>query len=48
VEQRRELNARIFELLRGYELKDPARIPDEAERMVTLWSLIPDDRPRAS
>jgi DNA-binding transcriptional ArsR family regulator len=48
VEQRRELNARIFEVLRDYEHKDPARIPDAAERMAVLWSLIPDDRPRAS
>lgn len=48
VEQRRELNGRIFDLLRDYELKDPAHIPEQAERMTTLWSLIPDDRPRAS
>ncbi|WP_461164641.1 ArsR/SmtB family transcription factor [Arthrobacter sp. R4-81] len=48
VEQRRELNGRIFELLSDYELKDPAHIPEQAERMATLWSMIPDDRPRAS
>ncbi|MGX9899951.1 ArsR/SmtB family transcription factor [Arthrobacter sp. SA17] len=48
VEQRRELNGRILDLLRDYELKDPARIPEQAERMATLWSMIPDDRPRAS
>jgi DNA-binding transcriptional ArsR family regulator len=46
-EQRTELNGRIFELLRDYELEDPAKIPEKAERMATLWSMIPDDRPRA-
>lgn len=48
VEQRAELNGRIFELLRDYELDDPARIPDQAQRMATLWSMIPDDRPGTS
>ena len=48
VEQRRELNGRIFELLRDYEPKDPARIPEQAERIATLWSMIPDDRPGTS
>ncbi|WP_309106740.1 winged helix-turn-helix domain-containing protein [Arthrobacter sp.] len=48
VEQRRELNGRILELLRDYELKDPGLIPEQAERIATLWSMIPDDRPRAT
>lgn len=48
VEQRQELNGRIFELLHDYELEDPRRIPDKAERMATLWSMIPDDRLRPS
>ena len=43
-DQREELNNRLFELLRDYELEDPDQVPDGAERMATLWSLIPDDR----
>ncbi|MGW9414803.1 ArsR/SmtB family transcription factor [Arthrobacter cupressi] len=44
MEQRVELNHRISEVLRDYELEDPASIPNGAERMATMWSLIPDDR----
>jgi len=44
MEQRVELNSRIDEILRDYELDDPASIPSGAERMATMWSLIPDDR----
>jgi DNA-binding transcriptional ArsR family regulator len=43
-EQRGELTERVFELLRGYELEDPSRIPPGAERVATMWSMIPDDR----
>ena len=43
-DQRAELNKRLFDLLRDYELEDPDRIPEGAERMATLWSMIPDDR----
>ena len=42
--QREELNNRRFALLRDYELEDPDRVPEGAERMATLWSMIPDDR----
>ncbi|MFP3580720.1 helix-turn-helix domain-containing protein [Arthrobacter sp. fls2-241-R2A-200] len=42
--QRKELSERIREVLREYELEDPSRIPEGAERMATLWSMIPDDR----
>lgn len=43
-EQRKELADRIREVFREYELEDPTRIPEGAERMATLWSMIPDDR----
>lgn len=43
-EQRAELSEKLFELLRSYELEDPARIPAGAQRVATLWSMIPDDR----
>lgn len=43
-EQRAELTERVFELLKDYELEDPSRIPAGAERMSTMWSMIPDDR----
>ncbi|WP_426996886.1 ArsR/SmtB family transcription factor [Pseudarthrobacter sp. N5] len=43
-EQRAELTERVFGLLREYELEDPSRIPAGAERMATMWSMIPDDR----
>lgn len=42
--QRKELSDRIREVLREYELEDPTRIPEGAERVATLWSMIPDDR----
>lgn len=42
--QRRELNEKVFELLRDYELQDPNDIPAGAERIATMWSMIPDDR----
>ncbi|KRE79441.1 ArsR/SmtB family transcription factor [Arthrobacter sp. Soil763] len=42
--QRAELNQRLFDLLRDYELEDPDQVPDGAERMATMWSMIPDDR----
>ncbi|MFK0004446.1 ArsR/SmtB family transcription factor [Paenarthrobacter sp. NPDC090522] len=42
--QRKELSDRIREVIREYELDDPTRIPDGAERVATLWSMIPDDR----
>ncbi|WP_426979220.1 ArsR/SmtB family transcription factor [Pseudarthrobacter sp. O4] len=45
--QRTELTEKIFDLLRGYELEDPDHVPEEAERMATMWSMIPDDRGRA-
>lgn len=43
-DQRAELNNRLFDLLRDYELEDPDQVPEGAERMATLWSMIPDDR----
>jgi DNA-binding transcriptional ArsR family regulator len=43
-EQRSELTERVFELLRDYELDDPNRVPPGAERIATMWSMIPDDR----
>ncbi|MGJ3189386.1 ArsR/SmtB family transcription factor [Paenarthrobacter sp. FR1] len=42
--QRRELLDRIREVVREYELEDPTQIPEGAERVATLWSMIPDDR----
>ncbi len=45
-DQRAELNSRLFELLRDYELEDPDQVPEGAERMATMWSMIPDDRGR--
>ena len=46
-DQRAELNNRLFDLLRDYELEDPDHVPAGAERMATMWSMIPDDRGRA-
>ncbi|SFT49488.1 helix-turn-helix transcriptional regulator [Arthrobacter sp. ov118] len=43
-EQRAELTRRVFDLLRDYELQDPDHVPEGAERMATMWSMIPDDR----
>ncbi|WP_427129358.1 ArsR/SmtB family transcription factor [Pseudarthrobacter sp. S9] len=45
--QRTELTERLFDLLRDYELEDPDSVPEGAERMATMWSMIPDDRGRA-
>lgn len=42
--QRAELTQRVFDLLRDYELEDPDQVPEGAERMATMWSMIPDDR----
>jgi DNA-binding transcriptional ArsR family regulator len=42
--QRSELNERLFDLLRDYELEDPDQVPAGAVRMATMWSMIPDDR----
>jgi DNA-binding transcriptional ArsR family regulator len=42
--QRSELTAKVFGLLKEYELEDPDHVPEGAERMATMWSLIPDDR----
>ena len=43
-EQQADLTRRLFALLSEYELGDPHRIPEGAERMAAMWSLIPDDR----
>jgi DNA-binding transcriptional ArsR family regulator len=43
-EQRVELNHRVDELLRDYELEDPASIPEGVDRMAIMWSLLPDER----
>lgn len=43
-EQQADLTRRMFALLSEYELDDPHRIPEGAERMAAMWSLIPDDR----
>ncbi len=45
--QRTELTQRLFDLLRDYELEDPDHVPEGAERMATMWSMIPDDRGQA-
>jgi DNA-binding transcriptional ArsR family regulator len=42
--QRAELTEKLFDLLKDYELEDPAQVPEGAERMATMWSMIPDDR----
>lgn len=42
--ERSELTAKVLGLLKEYELEDPDRVPEGAERMATMWSLIPDDR----
>jgi hypothetical protein len=43
-DQRSELTERLFDLLRDFELEDPDRVPEGAQRMATMWSMIPDDR----
>jgi DNA-binding transcriptional ArsR family regulator len=45
--QRAELSGKLFALLKDYELEDPAQVPEGAQRMATMWSMIPDD-PRRS
>ena len=45
--QRAELSGKLFALLKDYELEDPVRVPEGAQRMATMWSMIPDD-PRGS
>ncbi|MCU1531814.1 MAG: ArsR family transcriptional regulator [Arthrobacter sp.] len=42
--QRTELTGKLFDLLKEYELEDPAQVPEAAQRMATMWSMIPDDR----
>jgi DNA-binding transcriptional ArsR family regulator len=42
--QQLELRDKVFGLLRNYELADPGSIPPGAERIATMWSMIPDDR----
>ncbi len=42
--QRAELTEKLFALLRDYELEDPGHVPEGAQRMATMWSMIPDDR----
>lgn len=42
--QRSELTAKVFGLLKEYELEDPDQVPEGAERTATMWSMIPDDR----
>jgi DNA-binding transcriptional ArsR family regulator len=42
--QRAELTEKLFALLRDYQLEDPGRVPEGAQRMATMWSMIPDDR----
>ena len=42
--QRSDLTAKVFGLLKEYGLDDPDHVPEGAERMATMWSLIPDDR----
>jgi DNA-binding transcriptional ArsR family regulator len=41
--QRAELSGKLFALLKDYELEDPAQVPEGAQRMATMWSMIPDD-----
>lgn len=45
--QRAELTEKLFALLRDYELEDPDHVPEGAQRMATMWSMIPDDRGNA-
>jgi DNA-binding transcriptional ArsR family regulator len=42
--QRAELTEKLFALLRDYELADPGHVPEGAQRMATMWSMVPDDR----
>lgn len=42
--QQLELRDKVVGLLRNYELADPGSIPPGAERIATMWSMIPDDR----
>jgi DNA-binding transcriptional ArsR family regulator len=42
--QRSELTAKIFGMLKDYELEDPDKVPEGAERTATMWSMMPDDR----
>lgn len=42
--QRSELTAKIYGMLKDYELEDPDKVPEGAERTATMWSMIPDDR----
>lgn len=42
--QRAELNEKLFDVLKDYELEDPNHIPAGTQRMATMWSMIPDDR----
>lgn len=46
--QRTELNDKLFDLLKDYELEDPDQVPEGAVRMATMWSMIPDDRGTAA
>jgi DNA-binding transcriptional ArsR family regulator len=46
--QRAELNERLFDLLKDYELEDPDHVPEGTQRMATMWSMIPDDRGNAA
>lgn len=48
LDQRAELTERLFDMLRDYELEDPDHLPEGAQRMATMWSMIPDDRGTAS
>lgn len=43
-EQRAELTDKLFALLRDYQPEDPGHLPEGAQRMATMWSMIPDDR----
>ena len=42
--QRAELTEKLFALLRDYQLEDPGHVPEGAQRMAMMWSMIPDDR----
>ena len=42
--QQLELRDKVVGLLRNYELADLGSIPPGAERIATMWSMIPDDR----
>lgn len=42
--QRTELTDRLFALLREYQPEDPGHLPEGAQPIATMWSMVPDER----